>query len=92
MKCFHRTACGVLLSTALLTSLSGCGQSKAPPPGAPTDTNAVPTVDLGAQSGGPNEGAAMDPTQTGAGVIAREPGITGEGQAPEEQRPNTGSP
>lgn len=80
---------GAVLLAAL--ALSGCGQSKAPPPGAPADAGAPPSVDLG-PPGGPNQGAAMDPSQTGAGQIAREPGISGEGQAPEQQKPNTGSP
>lgn len=90
MTSFGKASCGAVLLSAVLLA-GGCGQPKAPPPGAPADAGAPPTVDLG-PPGGPNQGAGIDPSQSGAGQIAREPGISGEGQAPEQQKPNTGSP
>lgn len=85
-----KASCSAVLLAALALS-GGCGKAKAPPPGAPADGNAPPTVDLG-PADGPNQGAGMDPSQIGAGRTARESGIKGEGQAPEQQAPNTGSP
>src|SRR5271168_862149 len=51
------TICGVLCAVG-----SGCSKPKEPPPGAPTDnTNALPTVDLGAGAG-PSEGSTLEPS------------------------------
>ncbi len=78
---------GMLLLTLVVVG-NGCGKPKDPPPGG--DPNAPPMVDLGPASDS-NQGAGIDPSQAGAGREARESGIKGEGQGPEEQAPNTGS-
>jgi hypothetical protein len=84
-----KTSGKVVSSAVLLLTLMvlGCGKAKDPPPGDPA---APPTIDLG-PAATQNQGAGIDPTQAGAGQEARNPGIQGEGQAPEQQPTNTGS-
>jgi hypothetical protein len=85
----NQAARTVLLLATLAGVSTGCGKPKDPPPGAPADaTNAPPSVDLGPPVG-VNEGTASDPTQPGAGSTTRQPGISGQGQAPEESSPGT---
>jgi len=85
-KTFGNVVGGLMLLAGLVVVGNGCGKSKEPPPGGGNE--APPMVDLGPAS---NQGAAEDPGQSGAGQEARESGIKGEGQAAEEQAPNTGS-